>query len=99
MKLSARQATRISDRFGVEVVEEDDPAVDRLVKTFGEHTFFVDADGLNVVEPPHPDGEGSSGVVVKLASWTDDGGGLQVHEPEVLPLTVEIEPDGSDPAA
>jgi len=83
----------------VEVVEEDDPTLDWLVDAFGEHTFFIDADGLNVVEPPHPDGEGSSGVVVKVASWTDDGGGLQVHEPEVLPLTVDLDPEGSDPAA
>jgi len=98
MKLNARLATRICDRFGVEVVEEDDPTLGRLVDAFGEHTFFVDADGLNVVEP-HPDGNGSSGVVVRLASWTDDRGGLQVDEPEVLPIEVELEPDDSDPAA
>ena len=98
MKLNARQATAIEDRFGVEAVEEDDPAIDRLVDTFGDHTFFLDTDGVSVIEP-HPEGDGATGVVVKLASWTEDRNGLKVQKPEVLPVTVHLNPGGSDPLA
>jgi hypothetical protein len=45
---------------------------------FGEHTFFLDRRGPNIVEPVEAAGE--SGMVVNLASWIDDSqSGLEVR--------------------
>jgi len=90
MKLNATQQNTIEEQFGIEAIADDHPAIEKLKEVFGDHTFFLDAGGLNVVEP-HPDSEAAAGAVVKLASWTDDQSQLNVHEPEVLPIAVKLD--------
>lgn len=53
---------------------------------YGEHTYFLDSNGLNIVEPaaaelaPNTSG---MGVVVNLANWTNSNPPkLEAHEPE-----------------
>ena len=72
MKLDATQTAKVKERFGVEAIAENSPANLKLEEVFGAHTFFLDTDGLNIVEP-HPEGGDGTGMVVKLASWTQDG--------------------------
>jgi hypothetical protein len=96
MKLSAAQLTKVEDQLGVEALPEDNPAMPKLKEVFGEHTFFVDAAGLNVVEPIAD--SGTDGTVVKIASWTDDKTQLRVHEPEPLSVAVEMGPGEADEA-
>src|SRR6266705_3457407 len=50
----------------------------------GDHTFFLDRNGLNIVEPAEAAGAAAqSAKVVNLASWSDDDPtGLELHEPE-----------------
>lgn len=99
MKLNAAQQSHVEEQLGIEALAEENPAMEKLKEVFGEHTFFVDADGLNIVEQ-HPEEQGSNGAIVKLASWAEDHTQLRVHEPEVLPVTVTLASDnGSDPAA
>ena len=104
MKLNSTQQAHVEDQLGIEALPEENPAMPKLKEVFGDHTFFVDADGLNVVEE-HPEEENTDGVIIKLASWAEDHTQLRVHEPEVLPVTVDLakagapKPDGSDPAA
>jgi hypothetical protein len=39
---------------------------------FGDHTFFLDSNGLNVVEPNQSAHTGApAGTVVNLANWSD----------------------------
>ena len=98
MKLDATQKGRVEDKFGTEAVADDHPAMGKLKEIFGDHTFFLDANGLNIIEP-NPETGAQNGAVVKLASWTEDRTQLQVHEPEVLPVMVDLGGDGADPAA
>ena len=98
MKLNSAQRLKIEEQLGVEAIPEEHPVTPDLVKAFGDHTFFLDAEGLNIVEP-NPSPEASGGTVIKLAGWTEDRESLRGHEPQVLPVTVEFGSDGSDPAA
>ena len=46
--------------------------------------------GLNIVEPV--EAAGVSGIVVNLASWSDDSqSGLEVHEPEATDVVITLE--------
>lgn len=98
MKLDTAQRERVEEQLGVEAIPEEHPVTPELKAAFGDHTFFVDSQGLNIVEP-NPSSENSSGNVLKLASWTEGHDALQGHEPEVLPVTVSFGSNGTDPAA
>ena len=54
-------------------IPEDNPTAARLTEVFGDHTFFVDRDGLHIVEALETQGSdrGPVGKVVKLARWKD----------------------------
>ncbi len=97
MKLNAVQLRKIEEQFGVEAIPEEEPVTSDLKEVFGDHTFFLDSDGLNIVEP-NVFPESSIGNVVKVASWSsDEQTKLLRHEPEVLSITVDLEPGEPDP--
>lgn len=101
MKLDAAQRRKVEEQLGIDAVPEEHPATPELKEAFGDHTFFLDAEGLSVVEPDQPQ-EQSSGKVIKLASWGEDRTELLSHRPEVKPVSVDLspdEPDEPDPAA
>ncbi len=99
MKLNTAQIRKVEEQLGVEAVPEEHPVTPDLKEAFGDHTFFLDAAGLNIVEP-NPSPESSSGNVVKVATWaSDEQTELQRHEPEVLPVTVDLGSDEPNPAA
>ncbi len=98
MRLNAVQLRKVEEQFGVEAIPKEDPVISDLKEAFGDHTFFLDADGLNIVEP-NEFPENSTGHVVKVASWSsDEQTELLRHEPEVLPITVDLESDEPAPA-
>lgn len=98
MKLNDAQRRKVEEQFGVEAIPEEHPVSPDLKDAFGDHTFFLDADGLNIVETASP--ETTSGNVVKVASWSgEERKALLPHEPEVLPVTVDLESKDPDPAA
>ena len=72
MKLSSESIDRTLTQFNAEAVPSEHPAADQFRSTFGDHTFFLDRNGLHIVEPgePYPNGA-PTGRVVKLASWAD----------------------------
>lgn len=94
MKLSTGQLDKVEQQLGVEALPEENPAMPQLKEMFGDHTFFVDAAGLNIVEPIDP-ANADTANVVKLAAWTEDGTHLNVHEPEALAVAVDVPADGS----
>ncbi len=97
MKLNAGQLRKVEEQFGVEAIPEDDHVIPDLKEAFGDHTYFLDTDGLNIVEL-NVYSESSTGNVVKIASWSsDEQTELMRHEPEVLPITVDLESDELDP--
>jgi hypothetical protein len=59
--------------------------VPQLNELFGDHTFFLDSNGLNIVEPTvEATRAGTQAArVVNLANWTDaDLTSLAPHEPK-----------------
>jgi hypothetical protein len=83
MKLTAAQVEQTLTQFEAAVVPDDHPMVPKLNGLFGEHTYFLNAEGLTIIEPPPRDGAGRTECqVVNLANWTDaDLTSLAPHEP------------------
>ena len=59
----------------------------KLRTMFGDHTFFVDATGLNIIEPLEETRQ--RGTLLNVASW-DDTKNLIAHEPEPTDVVVEL---------
>ena len=51
MKLTSAQVERTLSQFEAQAIPDDHPVVPQLNSLFGEHTFFLDSHGLNIVEP------------------------------------------------
>ena len=51
MKLNSAQVERALKQFEAQALPDDHPVVPQLASMFGEHTFFLDSGGLNVLEP------------------------------------------------
>lgn len=106
MKLNAAQRRKVEEQLGVESIPEEHPVTSELKEAFGDHTFFLDAAGLNIVERsllPESSIDNvvklASGNMVKLASWAnDEHSEIVIHEPEVLPVTVDLETYEPDPS-
>ena len=93
MKLTSAQVERTLGQFEAQAIPDDHPVVPQLNDLFGEHTFFLDRNGLNIVEPAEPARAGAqSAQVVNLASWSDDDPtGLELHEPEATDIVISFE--------
>ena len=94
MKLNAAQVERPLKQFDAQALPDDHPVVPELNSLFGDHTFFLDSDGLNVLEPAEtsePE-EARTGRIVNLAYWSDDTlTKLSPHEPEPTGVIVNLE--------
>jgi hypothetical protein len=51
MKLNSAQLKQTLAQFEAQPIPEDHPLLPKLNEMFGNHTFFLDVHGLNVVEP------------------------------------------------
>jgi hypothetical protein len=94
MKLNSTQLEQTLSQFEAEVLPDDHPAVKQLSGMFGDHTFFLDNSGLNVLEPASkPETETPTGEIVNLANWSDATlTSLRPHEPEPTGVLVVLEP-------
>jgi hypothetical protein len=73
MKLNDEQVQNVSKQTGLEPVPEDNPAVPKLQEHFGEHTFYLDANGLYIWEPVDDVEEASeAAAAIMLATWGDE---------------------------
>ena len=92
MKLTSAQVERTLTQFQGEAIPDNDPVIPQLNSLFGEHTFFLDSKGLNIVEPPEATGAGAqSAKVVNLANWSDaNPNRLEPHEPEPTDIVVTL---------
>jgi len=93
MRLSTAQIEQTLAQFPAEPIPADHPAASKLQGLFGDHTFFLDGNGLNIVEPLEKDErDGPSCIVLNVASWADSSGqSLQPHEPESTEQMVFLE--------
>jgi hypothetical protein len=94
MKLTSEQVTRTTNQFEVQALPDSHPAIPQLNELFGEHTFLLDANGLNILEPDdaNPRGRVRAARVVNLANWSDETlTRLAPHEPEPTGAVIELE--------
>jgi hypothetical protein len=92
MKLNPAQLEQTLTQFEAQVISDDHPLVPKLNELFGDHTFFLDSNGLNVVEPSESQAGAPVGTVVNVASWSDaQMTGLMPHEPEPTEVVVILE--------
>jgi len=92
MKLTPAQVERTLTQFKGEVIPDHHPVVPQLNGVFGEHTFFLDSHGLNILEPAEASAAGvQSAKVVNLANWSDaNPNRLEPHEPEPTDIVVTL---------
>jgi hypothetical protein len=95
MKLSAAQTRRVQDQIGAQAVPDRHAISPDLQRAFGDHTFFLDAAGLNIVEASPTDSH--VGNVVKVARWADaEHTQLKIETPEPMPVEVELGSENED---
>jgi hypothetical protein len=98
MKLASTLVEKTASQLDAQAVPENHPAMPELSKRFGEHTFFLDGNGLNIVEPAEADE--AVWKVVKIASWSnEERTSLMPHSPEPTGVVVPAEGKGPDGAA
>ncbi|HET9534814.1 MAG TPA: hypothetical protein VFP43_05660 [Mesorhizobium sp.] len=77
MRLTSAQVERTMSQSDAQPVPDDHPMVPKLNNLFGDHTFFLDSNGLSVVEPTETR---EPGVAVAMpSSWRatyDDAGNV-----------------------
>jgi len=93
MKLNSSQTEQALSQFEAEVLPDDHPALTQLSDIYGDHTFFLDGSGLNVLEPAEAaETEAHTGEIVNLASWSDATlTSLRPHDPEPTGILVLLE--------
>jgi hypothetical protein len=94
MKLTSEQVARTVNQFEVQALPDSHPAIPQLNALFGEHTFLLDSNGLNILEPDdaNPRGRVQAARVVHLANWSDETlTRLAPHEPEPTGAIIELE--------
>jgi hypothetical protein len=92
MKLNSAQVECALKQFEAQALPDDHPVVPQLASMFGEHTFFLDSGGLNVLEPTEAaESEAPAGMIVNLAYWSDETlTKLSPHEPEPTGIIVSL---------
>src|SRR5262245_13016693 len=94
MKMNSAQIEQTLTQLDAEAIPPDHPMMTQLMGMFGDHTYFLDNAGLNIVEPvDEAETDGSLGVVVNVATWIDPtAASLQPHEPELTEQRISLEP-------
>jgi len=83
MKLNDTQVKQTLSQMNAQVLPDDHPVTAQLTNMFGDHTFFLDQNGLKVLEPTETPESAPSGEVVSLADWSDSTlTSLTPHAPE-----------------
>jgi hypothetical protein len=92
MKLTSAQVERTLTQFQGEAIPDNHPVIPQLNGLFGEHTFFLDSHGLNIVEPAEAAGSDAQlAKVVNVANWSDaNRNRLEPHEPEPTDVVVTL---------
>jgi hypothetical protein len=100
MKMNSAQIERTlhkmnAEELNAQPIPAEHPMMPQLERLFGDHTYFLDDNGLSIVEPLEAEkADGHLGVVINLASWTDAGAqSLQPHRPEPTGTVVDLEAD------
>ena len=73
MKLSTAQIAAVEQATGANPLPEDNPAQAQLSEALGDHTFYLDQQGLVVLENPEEEAASEETLeIVRVGQWTDD---------------------------
>src|SRR6185437_12697681 len=94
MKLNSALVERTLNQFDAHAIPENHPVLPQLNSLFGDHTFFLNNDGLNIVEPADTATSGAqTAQVINVANWNDaEKTSLVPHEPEPTDVVVVLAP-------
>jgi hypothetical protein len=100
MKLKTALVEQAITQISADPIPERHPAMPQLNRVFGEHTFFIDSDGLHILEPCDPGDAGQPRwEVMKIAGWSDTQhttlAPQQAEPTGVVVVLTEKEPDGA----
>jgi hypothetical protein len=95
MRLSQARVEQTLNQFEAHVIPESHPSMPTIRNLWGDHTYFLAVNGLNIVEPLDRRDSGIEvGTVVNLANWSDaNATTLAPHEPEPTEIVVEFAPE------
>lgn len=73
MLLNDTEIEAVRESIGAEPVSDDHPAMTQLVEVFGEHSFYVDTNGLSIfaTEEEVEEIEGTPRLTL-IAAWADE---------------------------
>jgi hypothetical protein len=93
--LTPARVEQTLSQYQAQPIPENHPVLPQLSKMFGEHTFFLDQNGLSIVEPVEPNrADVQEASVVKLARWSDESRtNLSPHEPEPTDTVIMLAAD------
>ena len=93
MKLTPGKVAQTREQLKANPISDTHPATKTFRRMFGDHTFFLDKDGLHVAEPTGPNQANANATVfVRLASWKDaERTELRCHAPVLTNRTVRFE--------
>src|SRR5215813_9081789 len=96
MRLSPSRIEQTLSCFDAKVLPDNHPAASKIKELWGDHTYFLAVNGLNIVEPLSRDSGAEAGAVINVASWSDSKAtSLTPHEPETTEIVVEFERQGA----
>ena len=93
MKLTSSQVEKALTQYSAQPIPENHGLVPQLNALFGDHTFFLDSNGLNIVEPAAgvAQGPAHAAQVINVANWSDDNlSSLAPHEPEPTDTIIDL---------
>lgn len=70
MKLSEHQIDHIEKRTSLLAVKRENSAFEKLIETFGEHTFFMNTDGLFIFARDREDA--ATAQLFAYAMWDEE---------------------------
>jgi len=98
MKLNDQQVENVKGQTGLHPIPEDNTATQRLTDHFGDHTFYLDANGLYIWEPDDEvDSGAQAATAVMLAVWGDEEKTfLKPTPPAKSNVTIELEAQAAE---
>ena len=82
MKMNSAQIERTLQQFKAQAIPGGHPVMPQLQRLFGDHTYFLDGKGLNIVEPVDEERDGAGGP-----SWSISPIGTTGPRRTILSLT------------
>lgn len=91
MKLALQQIERIREQTGMDPIPQTEAVIEVLRNHFGDHTFYLDEEGLRIWESISEEGSSSEKLQgYRIASWAGEAkDSLVPHDPAPVGMVIE----------